>query len=286
MRNPVPAMPVPLAVMLVLAACSVPPSSVTAPPSGALASGCADDGAGPPGADSLMIWVDSGGAYGPPQDWTKAWELAAYRDGTVLRSQGFGLNQAPLSPTTIDRVDHCLVERTAEQLRALAAADVQVPLPTDMSTTVVSLRDGAHAPVTELHIYGLGEESWRPDDIHAGDPDRIDRAIENRQAVIDLLAGLDHHPRPATPDRLRVVERTGEPYGYQPPTLTWPFGSFDEVMARRATVPACAEISGTDVPTLIAALGNAPAQSRWSDPYRTTMVAAAPLMPGQPGCPS
>ncbi|TKV61310.1 hypothetical protein FDO65_06820 [Nakamurella flava] len=180
---------------------------------------------GPPSAQTLVLWVDSGGAFGPPRDWTAAWELAAYRDGTVLRSAGDGFNSAPLSPTTIDRVDPCRVRDAVFGLQELTEADVDIPLPTDMSTTTISVRGGAPGPA-------------------------------------------------------------GEPYGYAPPTLGWPLGSFDEVMTRSATVPACGEVTGDHVDTLLEGLGNAPAQSRWSDPYRTTLVAVAPLMPGQLGCPA
>ncbi len=242
---------------------------------------------GPPSAQTLMLWVDSGGAFGPPQDWTRAWELAAYRDGTVLRTTGSGFNSAPLRPTTVDRLDPCRVRDAVSGLQELTETDVDIPLPTDMSTTTISIRDGAPGPAEELKIYGLGQESWYLD--AAGPPnkdrERGQQAAENRQMVIALLAGLTDKPQPWHPDRVRLVERTGEPYGYAPPTLTGPRGSVDEVMTRSATVPACGEVTGDHVDTLLEGLGNAPAQSRWSDPYRTTLVAAAPLMPGQLGCP-
>lgn len=152
----------------------------------------------------------------------------------------------------------------------------------------IAMRDGTKAPVQERAIYGLGQESLPSGDALPPDRDRerAERAAENRRTVVALLAGLASEPQPWTPERVRVVERTGEPYGYQPPTLTWPLGSFDAVMTRRATVPACGDVTGGNVTTLLAGLGNAPAQSRWTDPYRTTLVAVAPLVPGQLGCPA
>lgn len=264
---------------LAVAADADPPSSPAA---------CDIGDPGPPSAQTLVLWVDSGGAFGPPQDWTKAWEIAAYRDGTVLRSTGYGFNSAPLSRTTIDRVGPCRVRDAVRGLRAFTTADLAIPLPTDMATTIISMRDGAVAPADELEVYALGQESRYLAEVPPPERDRerVGRAAANRATVSAFLVGLTADPQPWIPDRVRLVERTGEPYGDRPPTLTWPLGSFVEVMARRATVPACGEIAGQDATALLDSLANAPARSRWSDSYRTTLVAVAPLMPGQLGCPA
>lgn len=213
---------------------------------------------GAPRADTVALWVDSAGAYGPPQHWTKTWELAAYRDGTVLRTRGFGLNQYPVDPMTIDQVDPCLVQDTAQRLRGLIDADVDLPLATDLSTTTIALRDDASAPTVELKIYGLGHESFSPDDAPPVDRDRSAWALDHRRAVITLMDGLVHDPQPWTSDRVRVVESTGEPYGYSPPTLTWPLGSLDEVMSQRAGAPACGELTGDDAARLTIGWGTRP----------------------------
>lgn len=238
---------------------------------------------GEPDGDPL-IYQDSFGAFAPPSDWTKSWELAVYADGTVIRSDGFGLQQDPIANTFIGQLDQCQLNVAVAGLKGMQDVDFGVRGITDLATTVVTLPEANGLGSIEVSVYALypveayegqyGVTMLTDDQQHA------------RDSLVAMLDGLaEAATEPWTPTRVRVVEFTEEPY-HPMSTLTWPLSAtLDETMPDRKTVAACGVVDGADVRRILDESRDMPALSLWSDPYRTAMVAMAVLLPGQASCP-
>ncbi len=203
---------------------------------------------------------------------TQPLSLAAYDDGTAIRSEDAGLSSDAIAALTIGRIDPCRLADASAEIVALAATDIGEPGVTDQGTTSVVLHQPAGDVRVNAYALGVGDD---------GLPAAQQAARQRLTALIDGLRGSLADTADWTPDRLRVTTY-GEPAD-DAGAAPWPLtGGVAKVLDRDDH--RCGVLSGADAAAVLDAIGAGPAVQPWTDGQRTLVLAFGPLVPGQRGC--